>query len=115
MPLERPRTGVFAALIGCTFALTAQAASDHEMAVGGAALYQVCGQKHPEKELSLEQYISLHPRMSTQLANDIRELSSQPKYKAELENTVLRMRTEATQDLLEVICDSYYRDAKERK
>ncbi|MCB2254441.1 hypothetical protein KTQ74_21225 [Pseudomonas chlororaphis] len=106
---------MFAALIGCTFASTADAASEHEMAVGGAALYQVCGEKHPEKELSLEQFISLHPHMSTQLANDIREFSSQPKHKAELEQTVVRMRTEATQDLLEVICDSYYRDAKERE
>lgn len=115
MPLNKARIGVFAALIGCTFASTAHAASEHEMAVGGAALYQVCAQKHPEKELSLEQYISLHPHMSTQLANDIRTFSSQPKHKAELEDTVLRMRTEATQDLLEVVCDSYYRDAKERE
>lgn len=115
MPWNKARTGVFAALIGCTFASTAQAASEHEMAVGGAALYQVCGQKHPEKELSLEQYISLHPHMSTKLANDIREYSSQPKHKAELEDTVLRMRTEATQDLLEVVCDSYFRDAKVRE
>lgn len=115
MPLERSRIGVFAALIGCTFASTAQAVSEHEMVVVGSALYQVCAQKHPEKELSLEQYISLHPHMSTKLANDIREYSSQPEHKAELEDTVLRMRTEATQDLLEVVCDSYYRDAKERE
>ncbi|WP_247842206.1 hypothetical protein [Pseudomonas sp. MWU12-3103b] len=115
MPLERSRIGVFAALIGCTLASTAHAASEHEMAVGGAALYQVCGEKHPEKELSLEQFISLHPHMSTQLANDIREFSSQPKHKAELEQMVVRMRAEATQELLEVICDSYYRDAKGRE
>ncbi|RDL14724.1 hypothetical protein DEU51_11861 [Pseudomonas jessenii] len=47
MPLNKARIGVSAALIGCTFASTAHAASEHEMAVGGAALYQVCAQKHP--------------------------------------------------------------------
>jgi len=115
MPLNKASIGLSIALVGCSVAATAQAASDHEIAVVGVALYQVCGQKHPEKELSLEQYISLHPRMSAQMADDIREIAYQPKYKAEVENAVLRTHTEASQDLLEVTCDSYYRDAKERK
>jgi|GEM_PF-4306440 len=115
MSLNKACIGMSIALAGCTLALTAQAASDHEIAVVAVAIYQVCGQKHPEKDLSFDQFISLHSHMSTQMADDIREIASQPKYKAEVEDAVLRTHTEASQDLLEVICDSYYRDAKERK
>jgi hypothetical protein len=49
------------------------------------------------------------------MADDIREIATQQMYKAEVEDAVLRTRTEADKDLLEVTCDSYYRDAKKRK
>lgn len=48
------------------------------------------------------------------MADDIREIATQQTYKAEVENAVLRTRTEADKDFLEVTCDSYYRDAKKR-
>ncbi|MCU0121796.1 hypothetical protein N8H74_26340 [Pseudomonas sp. B2M1-30] len=104
------RIGMSIALIACAPVMNAQAASDHEIAVVVVASHQVCGEKHPEEELSLEQFISLHPRMSAQMADHVREIATQPAYKEDVENAILRLHTEADQILLKVICDGYYQE-----
>ncbi len=114
MPLERSRIGVLAALIGGTFASTAQAASDHELAVVSVAFHQECGKKHPDMVLSLDEFISLHTHMSDKLANHVREVATEPEYKSEVEEAVRKINTEADQYLVEAVCDSYYKEVVKR-
>ncbi|MDR8364053.1 hypothetical protein [Pseudomonas sp. JL3] len=114
MSLKKALNGMSIALIAFTHVMTAQAASDHEIAVAAVALHQECGKKHPDMVLSLEQFISLHTHMSDQLADDVREIATQSKYKIEVEQAVIKINSQADQDLVEAVCNSYYREVNKR-
>ncbi|WP_415760291.1 hypothetical protein [Pseudomonas sp. LT1P18] len=114
MSLNKARIGMPIAVIAFTYALTTQAASDHQISVVAVATHQVCAKKHPEADLSLDQFIALHQHMSDQMADHIRDIATQPMYKVEVEQAVQLLNTKADQDLLEVTCDSYYRKVTKR-
>ena len=84
------------------------------VAVVSVAFHQECGKKHPDRVLSLDQFISLHTHMPEKLANHVPEVATELKYKSEVETAVMKIKTEADQDLLEVLCDSYYREVTQR-